>query len=453
MNCIGRAMMYSVRKKGKTFGMFLLILLVSTFLISCFSILNAAEGLALDIRKSIGAAFYIRANASIVANGKGEMAVEMNSVRITGDDIARIEKCGEIAYCNPINYGYAKSERITFVPGEQDNPDNNMGQVTSLSYSSLHADFADRVISLSDGRHITETSKKAIMISAEVAANNNLSVGDKVILKSAEFGMEEGTYTDVWYEDKRAVEVSIIGIYEILEEHTQITATAAKQENRIYASLDVLCELGESAPLVYTGEVDFYVVDPAALSEMIPRVRQIESIDWKTHFIRTNDFRYSKISDSMKSLSNLVKILSVCVSVVSAAILTLILTLGIRNRVQEAGIFLAVGISKGEILMQFLLETLIAAISAFVLSYVVYFITQGSVINRLIADVRPNLIEKEALESGMGNSLKGGISFSLGIWKTLAIYLCQFVVITVSVLLSSLTILRLKPKEILIKMS
>lgn len=433
MNFIRRAILYSIRKKWITLGMFLLSAVVSAFLICCFSILNGTEALAADIRRSIGAAFYIRANSNVVSNDRGEIYIEENDVHITDDDIARIEQCGDIAYCNPINYGYAKSGEIAFIPGEQDAPDNSMGQVTALCYSSLHSDFGDQIMALSDGRHIIPADQKAILISSEAAKASGLSVGDKVTLRSAEFGVEDGKYTDVWPEAKKEAEVSIIGIYDVLKEESSMTATAAKRVNHIYASLDVLQELGESEPSVYTGEVDFYVIDPAELARIIPKVRQLEEIDWKTHFIRTNDFRYSKISDSISSLGSLVRILLISVSAVSTAVLTLILTLRIRNRIQEAGIFLAAGISKGEILMQFLFETLTIAIFAFAFSYAAYLTIQGSLANSLFADVRP------------------GLAAPLGIWKTLTIYLCQLIVMSVSVVISSLALLRLKPREILRK--
>ena len=445
MNLFKRAVLYSVRKKGKTLILFLLIGLVSTFLLSCFSILSAVEDLNADIRKSIGAAFYIRANSNVVQNDKGEFSIENKQIRITDDNVAEIKKCGEIAYCNPINYGYAKSENIKFIPGDRDDSDNNMGQITALRYSFLHSDFSDKIISLSDGNHIDQKSDKSVIISCELALANGISLGDKVILKSAKFGTGDGKYTDIWEDGRKEVEVIVTGIYEILKENNSVTATAAKRENHIYASLDVLSELGEAEPSVYTGEVDFYVIDPVELTLIVPKVRKIGSIDWETHFIRTNDFQYSKISESMETLSGFVKALLICVSAVSAAIITLILTLSMRNRIRESGILLAVGISKKEILTQFILETLIAAIAAFIASYIVYYAVQGGLANMLFADHQPNLISDD--------SIKNGIEFGLGILKIILVYLCQLIVIVLSVVISSMTILRLKPKEILNKMS
>lgn len=453
MDCKKRAGLYLLRKKGKAISIFLLIMVVSTFLISCFSLLTASEKLASDIRGALGAAFYLRASTGVVSDENGEMTVTENHIRITDNEIKRIQNCGNIAYYNPINYGYAKGEQLTFIHGEKHAEDNNMGAVTALRYSALETDFVDEVLALAAGRHITEADTNAVLISSEVAAVNGLSVGDKIVLSSSELGEADGEYIDVWSGERKETVVTIVGIYDILEADANVTATAGRQENRIYASIDVLTQLAANEPSVYTGEVGFYVTDPKTLDEIVSKVQQIEEIDWKTHFIRTNDFQYSKISDSLTSLGDLIKILLACVSIVSAAILTLILTLRIRGRIPEAGILLGAGIPKGEIIKQFLLEVLSVAATAFLFSYAASFGISHNLGNHLLADFQPNLINAAALQNGISDAVSIDSYLTLGIEKTLLIYGCQLIVVVLSVLLSSASILKLKPREILTKMS
>ncbi len=448
-----RAGLYLLRKKGKAISIFLLIMVVSTFLISYFSLLTASEKLASDIRGALGAAFYLRASTGVVSDENGEMTVTENHIRITDNEIKRIQNCGNIAYYNPVNYGYAKGGQLTFIHGEKHTEDNNMGAVTALRYSALETDFVDEVLALAAGRHITEADTNAVLISSEVAAVNGLSVGDKIVLSSSELGEADGEYIDVWSGERKETVVTIVGIYDILEADANVTATAGRQENRIYASIDVLTQLAASEPSVYTGEVGFYVTDPKTLDEIVSKVQQIEEIDWKTHFIRTNDFQYSKISDSLTSLGDLIKILLACVSIVSAAILTLILTLRIRGRIPEAGILLGAGIPKGEIIKQFLLEVLSVAATAFLFSYAAGFGISHNLGNHLLADFQPNLINAAALQNGMSDAVSIDSYLTLGIGKTLLIYGCQLIVVVLSVLLSSASILKLKPREILTKMS
>ena len=453
MDCKKRAGLYLLRKKGKAISIFLLIMVVSTFLISCFSLLTASEKLASDIRGALGAAFYLRASTGVVSDENGEMTVTENHIRITDNEIKRIQNCGNIAYYNPINYGYAKGEQLTFIHGEKHTEDNNMGAVTALRYSALETDFVDEVLALAAGRHITEADTNAVLISSELAAVNGLSVGDKIVLSSSELGEADGEYIGVWSGERKEAVVTIVGIYDILEADANVTATAGRQENRIYASIDVLTQLAASEPSVYTGEVGFYVTDPKTLDGIVSKVQQIEEIDWKTHFIRTNDFQYSKISDSLTSLGDLIKILLACVSIVSAAILTLILTLRIRGRIPEAGILLGAGIPKGEIIKQFLLEVLSVAATAFLFSYAAGFGISHNLGNHLLADFQPNLINAAALQNGMSDAVSIDSYLTLGIGKTLLIYGCQLIVVVLSVLLSSASILKLKPREILTKMS
>ena len=453
MDCKKRAGLYLLRKKEKAISIFLLIMVVSTFLIPCFSLLTASEKLASDIRGALGAAFYLRASTGIVSDENGEMTVTENHIRITDNEIKRIQNCGNIAYYNPINYGYAKGEQLTFIHGEKHTEDNNMGAVTALHYSALETDFVDEALALAAGRHITKADTNAILISSEVAAVNGLSVGDKIVLSSSELGEADGEYIDVWSGERKETVVTIVGIYDILEADANVTATAGRQENRIYASIDVLTQLAASEPSVYTGEVGFYVTDPKTLDEIVSKAQQIEEIDWKTHFIRTNDFQYSKISNSLTSSGNLIKILLACVSIVSAAILTLILTLRIRGRIPEAGILLGAGIPKGEIIKQFLLEVLSVAATAFLFSYAAGFGISHNLGNHLLADFQPNLINAAALQNGMSDAVGIDSYLTLGIGKTLLIYGCQLIVVALSVLLSSASILKLKPREILTKMS
>jgi len=275
MDCKKRAGLYLLRKKGKAISIFLLIMVVSTFLISCFSLLTASEKLASDIREALGAAFYLRASTGVVSDENGEMTVTENHIRITDNEIKRIQNCGNIAYYNPINYGYAKGEQLTFIHGEKHTEDNNMGAVTALRYSALETDFVDEVLALAAGRHITEADTNAVLISSEVAAVNGLSVGDKIVLSSSELGETDGEYIDVWSGERKETVVTIVGIYDILEADANVTATAGRQENRIYASIDVLTQLAASEPSVYTGEVGFYVIDPKTLDEIVSKVQQI----------------------------------------------------------------------------------------------------------------------------------------------------------------------------------
>lgn len=453
MNPAKRAFLYVSRKKGKTLSLFLLIFIVAVFLISCFGVLNASERLSKDIRTSLGAAFYIRANTAISMNENGETEVKENSVNISQKEIEQIMGTGEIKYCNPINYGFAKSDAIQFIPGEKHTDENNMGKVTALRYSALAPNFADETAALIAGNHITETDNKKILISEQLASANHLSVGDVITLTHAKLGELDGSYIDEIPVKTAYVQVEVSGIYKLSIEDTAIKPTAGVAENEIYASLDVLDELHESETGIYTGEVDFYITDPAQLESITRKVQLLPSIDWTTHFIRTNDFQYSQIADELHSLGDLVKILLVLVSIVSTAVLTLILTMRIRGRMQETGILLSVGISKKQILAQFLLEVLSVAVLALGLSYIASLGITRVLGYSLFGDLQPNLLNEETLITGAKSGIQIENYLKLSCAEISLIYLCQLTVIAFSTFVSSISSMRLNPKEVLSKMS
>ena len=453
MNFTQRAFAYISRKKGKTVSLFLVVFVVAVFLISCFGVLKASERLSRDIRASLGAAFYIRANTEVSMNEKGETEVKENHVHITQKEIYEIMQTGEIKYYNPINYGFAKSDVIQFIQGDKHTAENNMGKVTALRFSTLAPNFMDETAVLVEGKHITEADNGKILISEQLANTNHLSVGDTLTLTHAKLGEADGAYIDEIPVKTAYTQVEVLGIYRLNIEDTSIKPTAGVADNEIYASLDVLNELNESEAGIYTGEVDFYITDPAKLESITCNVQLLQSIDWKTHFIRTNDFQYSKIADQLSSLGDLVKILLVLVSVVSTAFLTLLLTMRMRGRMQEAGILLAAGVSKGQIMAGFLLEVLSVTIMALIFSYIASLCVTGFLEHSLFGELQPNLLNEETITAGIQNNLEIENYLKLSAVETSLIYFCQFIVIAASTLVSSIRFTRLKPKEILSIMS
>ena len=97
---------------------------------------------------------------------------------------------------NTEQYGYAKSQQLHFLPGAGDNTASNMGQVTAVRDSQLLDVFREEEYTLLEGRHIQPEDQGAILISAELAAENGLSVGDSVTMYDLDTD-SENTFTIV----------------------------------------------------------------------------------------------------------------------------------------------------------------------------------------------------------------------------------------------------------------
>lgn len=103
---------------------------------------------------------------------------------------------GQVKAYNTEQYGYAKSQQLHFLPGAGDSAASNMGQVTAVRDSQLLDVFREEEYTLLAGRHIQPEDQGAILISAELAAENGLSVGDSVTLTHAGLGQQDGEYLD-----------------------------------------------------------------------------------------------------------------------------------------------------------------------------------------------------------------------------------------------------------------
>lgn len=450
MNITKRVFLYLTRQKGKTISLFLLVFIVAVFLLSSVRVLHASQQLGREIRTSLGAAFYIRASAEVSLNENGETQVKENKLHISQNVIDQITKTGEIQYCNPLNYGFAKSGALQFIPGDQHTEENSMGKVTALRFSALAPDFVEKRAVLTKGKPITDMDSRKILISEPLAERSRIAVGDCLTLTHARLGGSDGAYIDEIPVKTAYVQVEVWGIYRCSTKDSSIKPTAGMPENTIYASLDVLEGLEESEAGIYTGEVDFYLTDPARLNQITRQVQQMQSIDWSTHFIRTNDFQYARIASQSASLAGLVKMLLILVSLVGAAVLTLLLTLRMRGRIREAGILLSVGLTKGQILAAFLLEVLVVAGIAWIFSYPASAGVTELLGNHLFHELPSQLLNKDTLATGSGPLPPAAYLRPDGL-QAAQLYLCQLLVVTGSTLASSLVIVRLKPRELLAK--
>lgn len=214
------------------------------------------------------------------------------------------------------------------------------------------------------------------------------------------------------------------------------------------------------------------------MDEIIEKVKKTPGFKEDGFTIDTENETYENTASSLESMDKLVIGLLIAAILVSVVILSLILTLWGKSRVRETGVFLSLGIKKTDIIGQYLTEVLLIAIVAFGIS----FFTSNMVSNR-IADVllqqdiqnkieEPNDVQQDdiVIESFESTALGGvdnielsgaentdyletDIEVSVSIENLLQLYLVGFVIIIVSVMISSIAVMRLKPREILSRMS
>ena len=131
--------------------------------------------------------------------------------------------------------------------------------------------------------------------------------------------------------------------------------------------------------------------------------------------------------------------------IASVIILSLVLIFWLRERLHEIGILLSIGTSKTKIILQQIIELVYIATLSIILSSVLenVILKYGvkNAIDKLGVDNLPEAISQQILN----------VKVELGYVLTVSAIL--FLIIVCSIVITSLITLRMKPKEILSKMS
>ena len=443
-----RVFLYLTRKKRKNLILCGVFFLISSSILTGISVFTGVSRVSKDLRSNIGASFDIRPYEQFVAeNGqiysKGIPIVRETSIQQILGVIGTKLKTYNTEHC-----GYAKGQNLSFVAGTGHSEDSNMGQVIAVRDSSLTKSFFNEECKLIEGSHIKPEDKNKVLISKELASENQLSIGDTIQLTHAQLGSENGDYTDLIKEKTVFATVEIKGIFEIKNiTDSELNPTAKKAENMIFSDKQLLFDLKEQKQDIYEGELSFFIADPLLLDEITEKVENITSIDWNNHIVQKNDFKFSKISNQLITIQNIVISLIVTVSILGIMILMLIMALRIRGRIKEAGILLSIGKSKREIISQFVIETIVILLIGFLLA-VIFFIPLSAMLNTYLFDtVMQETVKDIHVVAKNQNYLQ------LDFFKTMLLLFVEICMTTLTIIVLSTMVFSIKPKKILAKIS
>ena len=479
MGTIKRAYLYVTRKKGKSILLFFILLIMATFVLTGLSIEKVSQAEQKNLREALGGEFHItvelsESNPYFREMNDGEGNVELwTEFPITQDVINAVMSTDGIKSYD--------AETKTFVSTDLDVFPGNVpmkAEFNNLVYARTVADtenssfFQSGIAKLIEGNHITGNESNVAVISKDLADANSLGLGSFVSLQA-----------------DRTVDVKVIGIYQILTPDSPLAniVTYEKAENQIFTDMNTLQDLFGDKPVGFDSAA-FTVYDPAQLDSIISEVNSLSSVDWRAFTLTTNDQTYLDAAAPLQNLQSLMSSIIWGIALVSAVILSLILTMWGRSRIYETGILLSLGIGKIKIIGQYLAEVLMVAVIALGCSYFTSSAFAGQFANGLLQqnipageeqaagvditrkdgygdDVVVSIKDDSVLPSGQDAApeaevLTDGtkadteqIRVTIEPYNMLQLYFIGITVIILSVGVSSLSVMRLKPREILSKMS
>ena len=205
---------------------------------------------------------------------------------------------------------------------------------------------------------------------------------------------------------------------------------------------------------------DFYVNDPDELDRIMAEVQEFPGVDWGNCILTRYDNDYQNAKESLKGLQSIVFIAIAVVSVICFLVLALFLTLRLRGRVHETGVYLAMGISKSSVLMQYLLEVFLAAALALLLAYGASTAISNQIGSGLLSQVTAQTYETVDLTGNIESMEEPTIDLGLSEIKVTVsardfLIVCAFgmVLCIASTALAAYPIMKMKPKSILSQMS
>ena len=183
--------------------------------------------------------------------------------------------------------------------------------------------------------------------------------------------------------------------------------------------------------------MEVYVDSAENVEDVLKTIQNLPEIKGKTFTFSTDTADFDLISNPLSSLQKMVDTAVTVIAITGAAVIALLLILWTRGRKKEAGILMAVGRSKVEIVLQFLAENLFIAIPAAAVSFGLYVLLADKVgaflVSRTASDIE-------------------GISVVLHSADMTAVYGVGALILILAVLVASVTVIRLKPKAILTQM-
>ena len=477
MNCIKRAFLYVTRKRGKSILLFAILLIMATFVLTGLSVRKASESAQLELRQSLGGKFDIYVdwiNSPYVVKetvteevdeetGKTMTSfLQYSTIQLTPENIAAIKSVPGVKYCSARLADLIPFEELSLFPGTVPISEKYQRRTKLLGVCSTQDDqlFTTGTLTLTEGRHIDFNDSRSAIISRDLAEKSELKIGDYITTHV--YSVEDDGYTG------KEIRVQIIGLFDsnITEQFGETVTAYDKIQNRVFVDLQTAVEIDGGQINHGFSAMNITIDDPQNMERIVSDVKALPDIDWKAFTIEVDNEIYENAAAPLSTLNELIFVLLVVIIAVSAIILALILTLWTKSRIHEIGVFLSVGIKKSAIIGQYLAEVMMIAILAFGLSYFSSNAVAGQIGNHLLEQsMRTNTGDDEITAGAVGVDVgadtliqkplptENGIRVTVNFENLLHLYLIGTAIIIVAVSISSVTVMRLKPREILSKMS
>ena len=427
MRVVKNSIAYVLRKRRRTFIIFVILTLVLSCLYSCLNITKSSNNMERSLYESSNSSVSLMKKDAQGYFEKDEFK-NINKIKSIKEIISEYEGLARLINGNVIE----SKQKIKRDYLSKDL--KNLVAIESTSNTKKNILFNSGVFSLKEGRHINKDDIDKILVHSEFAKKNNLKLKDKVSLQLINMTKNKTIVKEHKFE--------IVGIFTGKKQEKYTGLSSDFSENMMFTDYKSSQKaLNTQKDIV--NKLTIFASSPKEMKTTITKIKKIQ-VDWSKYTISKNNNAYREALDALNGVKHIIKIMTYSIMIGGSVILSLILILWLRERIYEIGILLSIGISKLEIIAQFILGLLLVSLPSILMSLIF-----GNLILRQIAS---GFISSDDTVSITSKFLNDGYNIN-NLIIFIESYIILILIIIISVVITSGIILMKKPKKILSQIS
>ena len=454
---IKNAFAYVTRKSLKSVIILLVVLAMSALSLISLSIKDATNRASEETFGNITSSFSMEINRQVNpgtprggGNVKGEDIKKISENKNIYSYVKRINSVADL-----IDHDIVETkETLANQSPERSKNFKRTVMLTGVNESSKENKFVSGAYKLIEGKHLENQDKNKVLMHKDLAKKNNLKVGDKIKIKSNLFDADNEKGAN------ETVEVEIKGLF---DGHNNGVVSVPQElyENTLITDINTAAKVyGNTEDTAAYQDATFFVKGDKNLEKVIKDIGKLD-INWREYNLIKSSSNYPALQQSISGLYSIANKLFAGSLIFAGVVVSLLLFLWINARKKEIAVLLSLGISKLTIFGQFLIELIFISIPAFIGSYFLASYTGdklgNNILNRVTGDIAKK-IAKQSLSSQLGGGAevdgfnKTLTSLDINILPKSMVYVILFMslVLIISLIISSYSILKKNPKELLI---
>lgn len=454
---IKNAFAYVTRKSLKSVIILLVVLAMSALSLISLSIKDATNRASEETFGNITSSFSMEINRQVNpgtprggGNVKGEDIKKISENKNIYSYVKRINSVADL-----IDHDIVETkETLANQSPERSKNFKRTVMLTGVNESSKENKFVSGAYKLIEGKHLENQDKNKVLMHKDLAKKNNLKVGDKIKIKSNLFDADNEKGAN------ETVEVEIKGLF---DGHNNGVVSVPQElyENTLITDINTAAKVyGNTEDTAAYQDATFFVKGDKNLEKVIKDIGKLD-INWREYNLIKSSSNYPALQQSISGIYSIANKLFAGSLIFAGVVVSLLLFLWINARKKEIAVLLSLGISKSTIFGQFLIELIFISIPAFIGSYFLVSYTGdklgNNILNRVTGDIAKK-IAKQSLSSQLGGGAevdgfnKTLTSLDINILPKSMVYVILFMslVLIISLIISSYSILKKNPKELLI---